>query len=164
MLLSLCKHPPLKDSRWSIRSKTVTVWITWNERFDYIHDYLISPTCRVSLWEKKSGSIIGRIQFVSFSKLSNIEILTNLFEFLLRSLFRRFSIGSTPFVLRSMTLASLTIANVSPCRKPAPLMPHNSGGSETSQNRCNSFSCRSSQLKSDVIFCHDIIVSINIQT
>ena len=30
--------------------KTVTVWITWNERFDYTHDYLISPTGRVSLW------------------------------------------------------------------------------------------------------------------
>ena len=99
MLLSLCKHPPLKNSRWSIRSKTVTVWITWNERFDYTHDYLISPTGRVSLWEKKSGSIIGRIQFVSFSYLSNIEILINFFEFLPRSLFRGFSIDSTSFVL-----------------------------------------------------------------
>ena len=62
-----------------------------------------------------------------------------------------------------MDLTTLNIANVSPCRKPAPLMTHNSGGSETSQNRCNSFSCRSSQLKSDVIFGHEIIVMINIQ-
>ena len=152
MLLSLCKHPPLKNSRWSIQSKTATVWITWNERFDYTHDYLISPTGRVSLWEKKSGSIIGRIQFVSFSYLSNIEILINFFEFLPRSLFRGFSIDSTSFVLSCMALATLTIANVSPCRKPAPWMAHKSGGSETSQIRCNSFSCRSSQLKSDVIF------------
>ena len=116
----------------------------------------------VPLWEK-SGSIIGRIQFVSFSLLSNIEILTNFFESLPRSLFRGFSIGSTSFVLSSMALVTLTIANVFPCRKPAPLMPHNSGGSETSQNRYNSISCRSSQINSDVIFGHEIIVIINIQ-
>jgi len=47
--LIIVQHHPLENSRWSIQSKTATVWITWNERFDYIHDYLISPTGRVSL-------------------------------------------------------------------------------------------------------------------
>ena len=131
------------------------IWLySWLSHLSYWPGVPLVEKKRVHHWKDTVRLILITIEYWNPNKF---------FESLSRSLLREFSIGSKSFVLSCMALATLTIANVSPCRKLVPWMTLNSGGAETSQNRCNSFSCRTSQLKSDVIFGYEIIVMINIQ-
>ena len=113
------------------------IWLySWLSHLSYWPGVPLVEKKRVHHWKDTVRLILITIEYWNPNK----------FFWIFLAFLREFNIGSKSFVLSCMALANLTIANVSPCRKPAPWMPHKSGGSETSQIRCNSFSCRSSQL------------------